>query len=47
MSMQDPSDKSEMRLTGLILTQSALIGAAVGIFDAGICYPAVRVQVTT
>ena len=39
MSMQDPSDKSEMRLTGLILTQSALIGAAVGIFDAGIWLP--------
>jgi hypothetical protein len=39
MSGQDPNDKSEMRLTGLILTQSALIGAAVGVFDAGIWLP--------
>lgn len=39
MSSQDPSDKSEMRLTGLILTQSVLIGAAVGIYDAGIWLP--------
>lgn len=39
MSMQDPMDKSEMRLTGLILTQSLLIGAAVGIYDAGIWLP--------
>ena len=39
MSRQDPNDKSEMRLTGLILTQSALIGAGVGIFDAGIWLP--------
>lgn len=33
-------DNHEMRLTGLILAQSALIGAAVGIFDAGIWLPA-------
>ena len=39
MSIQDPTDKSEMRLTGLILTQSLLIGAAVGIYDAGIWLP--------
>ena len=39
MSIQDPNDKSEMRLTGLILTQSALIGAGVGLFDAGIWLP--------
>ena len=39
MSVQDPTDKSEMRLTGLILTQSLLIGAAVGIYDAGIWLP--------
>ena len=39
MSRQDPNDKSEMRLTGLILTQSALIGAGVGVFDAGIWLP--------
>ena len=39
MSVQDPMDKSEMRLTGLILTQSLLIGAAVGVYDAGIWLP--------
>lgn len=39
MSIHDPTDKSEMRLTGLILTQSLLIGAAVGIYDAGIWLP--------
>jgi hypothetical protein len=39
MSAQDPMDKSEMRLTGLILTQSLLIGAAVGVYDAGIWLP--------
>ena len=33
-------DNHEMRLTGLILAQSSLIGAAVGIFDAGIWLPA-------
>jgi len=33
-------DNHEMRLTGLILAQSALIGAAVGIFDAGMWLPA-------
>ena len=39
MSRQDPSDKSEMRLTGLILTQSALVGVAIGIYDAGLWLP--------
>ena len=34
------NDNHEMRLTGLILAQSSLIGAAVGIFDAGIWLPA-------
>ena len=39
MSRQDPTDKSEMRLTGLILTQSALVGVAIGIYDAGLWLP--------
>lgn len=33
-------DSSELRLTGLILAQSALIGVAVGVFDSGIWLPA-------
>ena len=33
-------DNSELRLTGLILAQSALIGVAVGVFDSGIWLPA-------
>ena len=33
-------DSSELRLTGLILAQSALIGTAVGVFDSGIWLPA-------
>lgn len=32
-------DNSELRLTGLILAQSALIGVAVGVFDSGIWLP--------
>ena len=39
MSAGDPSDKSEMRLTGLILTQSALVGVAIGVYDAGLWLP--------
>jgi hypothetical protein len=39
MSRQDPTDKSEMRLTGLILTQSILVGVAIGIYDAGLWLP--------
>ena len=33
-------DNAELRLTGLILAQSALIGVAVGVFDSGIWLPA-------
>tara|TARA_R110002051_G_C8722445_1_gene496874 strand:- start:228 stop:905 length:678 start_codon:yes stop_codon:yes gene_type:complete len=33
-------DNSELRLTGLILAQSALIGVAVGVFDSGLWLPA-------
>ena len=33
-------DSSELRVTGLILAQSALIGVAVGVFDSGIWLPA-------
>ena len=39
MSRQDPTDKSEMRLTGLILTQSILVGLAIGIYDAELWLP--------
>ena len=39
MSATDPNDKSEMRLTGLILTQSALVGVAIGVYDAGLWLP--------
>ena len=38
--MATGADSSEMRLTGLILAQSALVGVAVGIYDAGIWLPA-------
>mgnify|MGYP004184429755 CR=1 FL=1 len=38
--MSSGADSSEMRLTGLILAQSALVGVAVGIYDAGIWLPA-------
>ncbi len=38
--MATGADTTEMRLTGLILAQSALIGVAVGIFDKGIWLPA-------
>ncbi len=37
-------DNSELRLTGLILAQSALIGVAVGVFDSGIWLPAGQSQ---
>lgn len=38
--MSSGANSSEMRLTGLILAQSALVGVAVGIYDAGIWLPA-------
>lgn len=38
--MSSGADSNEMRLTGLILAQSALVGVAVGIYDAGIWLPA-------
>jgi hypothetical protein len=33
-------DTSELRLTGLILAQSAMVGLAVGVFDSGVWLPA-------
>ena len=38
--MSSGANSSEMRLTGLILAQSALVGVAVGIYDAGMWLPA-------
>ena len=33
------SDTDEMKMTGLILAQSALVGVAVGVFSAGLWLP--------